>query len=217
MCILILTFIEKKIKYFYYYVNITFFDLYGFGQSVDPKPFFDIYEYAIQIYLFLQSKNINKVEILAHSFGGRIAIILSSIFEINVTKLILTGCAGIKPKYNCVYYFKVFLYKLKKRFYKTQYIGKFGSNDYRSSNNIMKRILTKVVNQHLDYLINYIQARCLLIWGGKDKDTPVYMLKKLKKQIMCCKVIVINKASHFCIFTHSYLCKNKISEFLIER
>ena len=38
--------------------NILVLDLYGFGQSIDPKPFFDIYEYAIQVYLLLKRKRL---------------------------------------------------------------------------------------------------------------------------------------------------------------
>ena len=59
-------------------------DLFGFGNSEEPKSYFDVYEYAYQIFLLLRKNNVNKVVIVGHSFGGRLAIILSSIFDIDV-------------------------------------------------------------------------------------------------------------------------------------
>ena len=57
-------------------------DFYGFGKTKFPKVSLDTYEYTTQLYLFLKSKNIEEVSIVAHSFGGRVALILSSIFVV---------------------------------------------------------------------------------------------------------------------------------------
>ncbi len=193
--------------------SIIVFDLYGFGQSIVPKLFFDTYEYAIQIYLFLQKRNIDNIDIIAHSFGGRIAVILSSVFDININKIVLTGSAGLKPRYSFKYYIKVLSYKFIK---KLGIVSKnAGSLDYQNANLIMRRIFVKVVNQHLDYLLKNINSQVFLIWGKQDKSTPVYMLNKFNTQIKNSKQFVIDKASHFCVFSHSYLCKNKIREFLV--
>ncbi len=191
--------------------NILIVDLYGFGQSIDPKPFFDTYEYAVQIYLLLYRLGLGKVHVLAHSFGGRLALILSSLFDIEITNMVLTGCAGLKVKHSLGYYIRVGLYKLCKR------LGLYldsGSRDYNSANSIMRKVLTRVVNQNLDYLLYRIKSKTMLVWGKMDKETPMYMCSKLHKNITDSSVMLINSGAHFCIFTHTYLCNNKIKEFL---
>jgi len=193
--------------------NIIAFDLYGFGQSVDPKPFFDTYEYAVQIYLYLQSRGVSEVYIFAHSFGGRIAIILSSLFGLNVKKMVLTGCAGIKPRRSLMYYLKVKLYKFRKKFGINNY-DEFGSDDYKNSNSVMKRVLVRVVNQELEYLLDDVNCNTLLVWGSEDNDTPLYMYKKILHGIDSVRGVII-RGAHFAAFTHMYLCNNKIREFLL--
>lgn len=195
--------------------NVIAFDLYGFGQSVSPEPFFDTYEYALQVYLYLKDKGIKEISILGHSFGGRLALILSTCFELKVNKLVLTGSAGLKPKRGIVYYYKIYKYKLlKKLCSKSAKLS--GSKDYNNANNILKKVLVKVVNQDLTYLLGFVKSNTLLVWGRKDKDTPYYVFKKFKKNIEKVKYYLISNAAHYCLFSHMYLCKNKVREFLLD-
>ena len=43
-----------------------------------------------------------------------------------------------------------------------------------------------------------ITAPTLLIWGTKDKDTPIYMAKKLNKFIGDSAIIRFEDCGHFC-------------------
>ena len=65
-------------------VSILKIDFYGFGKSSEPYEYFDTYEYAYQIFLLLKKLNISKAIVVGHSFGGRVAILLSSIFKISI-------------------------------------------------------------------------------------------------------------------------------------
>ena len=192
--------------------NIFVIDFYGFGQSIDPKPFFDTYEYALQLFLFLQKKGIKELSIFAHSFGVRVAVILSSLFDMKIDKLLISGGAGIKPKYSLRYYVQVWLYKLKKKIW---VLGtEYGSRDYVSCDGVLRKVFVRVVNQHLDYLLyNVCASKVLLVWGQKDRDTPMRFYQKFLKNIFNSRGFVIKNASHFCVFSHIYLCKNKVIEF----
>ncbi len=193
--------------------NIIVFDLYGFGQSIVPEPFFDTYEYALQLYLFLKSYNISIVSVLSHSFGGRIAMILAALFDIQLDRIILAGAAGLRPKRSLVYYWKIILYKIKKRIFRITN-NNSGSEDYRNGTDALRCVLVKVVNQHLDYLLSHIHSSVLLVWGRLDDATPMYMYNKLLHNIKDCIGVVVDDAAHFCIYTHMYLCNNKIREFV---
>ena len=87
-------------------INTINLDLIGFGKSSKPPSHFSIYDYAEIVYQFLKMLNITKVTIVAHSFGGRIAIILASKYKELVQKLALIDSAGLKPKFCLKNFFK---------------------------------------------------------------------------------------------------------------
>lgn len=189
------------------------FDLYGFGSTPHPKKKMDIYEYAIQIYLFCIKKKISKLSIVGHSFGGRIAILLSSVFGINVEKLILVDSAGLKPRRGLVYYVKVGLYKLSKK-----RIGKqnrfYGSEEYRQIEGFKQQSFVAIVNQHLDYLLYKIRVDTLIVWGSRDKSTPMYMFKKFLNNLVNAESCVFKNSNHFSYMQNIYKFNMIINRFL---
>ena len=94
--------------------KILSLDFFGFGKSSVPRDYFDTYEYACYVFLLLKKLNIKNVILVGHSFGGRIAILLSSIFKLNVSSLILTSSAGIN-KFSIVKKLKIFRYKFHEK------------------------------------------------------------------------------------------------------
>ncbi len=104
----------KSFKYFERFfscdLNTLNIDLYGFGQSSELRNV-DMYDYTKKIYLFLRSKNITNIIIVSHSFGFRIATILSTCFDIEVKCVVVTGGAGCKPRFSLINWFKIIHYK----------------------------------------------------------------------------------------------------------
>ena len=81
---------KKMFKY-----NIVLVDLPGFGFSSPPPKPFDNYDYAHIIINLLKKIKIRKYTLLGHSFGGRIAAIISVLKPRDVTGLILVSSAGL--------------------------------------------------------------------------------------------------------------------------
>ncbi len=175
-------------------INLSFVD---FGESEAAFKPLDVYEHAFIIFKLLKELNINSVSIVGHSFGGRIAIILSSLFNINIEKIVLVDAAGLKPRFNLKTYLKIKIYKFLKRINKTKKLN-MGSDDYKNLNDNMKISFVKIVNEHLDYLCEYIKQPTLIVWGTKDKTTPIYMAKRLNKTIENSGVVFFKNKSHFC-------------------
>ncbi len=183
--------------------KVILLDLFGFGKTPYPNRLMDTYDYALQIYLLLKELNLSEVSIVAHSFGGRLAIILSSCFDINVTKLVLVSSAGLKPKHGIAYRIKIFNYKLCKKLVKLKLLkpkclNKFGSEEYKQLSNLQKKSYVKIVNQDLLYLLPKVKTNTLLVWGTKDKSTPLYMAKRFKKHLPNNGLILYENGSHFC-------------------
>ena len=194
-------------------------DFYGFGQSVQPKEYFDTYEYAYQIFLLLKKLNIKNIVLVGHSFGGRVAIVLSSVFNIKVRNLVLTSSAGIN-RFNLKTWLKIKWYKFLKvlkrmRIISDNKLSYSGSVDYKNADKLMRRILVNVVNQDLKYLLNDISAKTLLVWDKKDKDTPYYICKTLRGYINNSKVVLYNNGGHFVAFENINKFSSEINNILV--
>ncbi len=195
------------------------FDLPGFGESGIPIEGMGIYEYAEIVYLFLRENNLKNITLVGHSFGGRIAIILASMFDLDVQKLVLIDAAGLKPRYNLLTQLRILNYKTVKglvhaKILPASVLDKYGSEDYRELNPQMKKIFVKVVNQHLDYLLPDIACETLIVWGKKDKSTPYHMAKKLQKGIKNAGLVVYKDAGHFSYIEHKENFLSVLQSFL---
>lgn len=150
---------------------------------------------------------------MAHSFGGRVALRLA-LKDKRLDKLVLTGSAGLKPKRSVGYYFKVYLYKLLKKVFSENFLKGFGSSEYRSLDGVMKKSYLKIVNTHQDQEVSKITNKTCLIYGSKDKSTPLYIAKKFNKLIKNSTLIVISGAGHFAFIDQPYLFNVYLKEFL---
>ncbi|MCL2861259.1 MAG: alpha/beta hydrolase [Firmicutes bacterium] len=186
-------------------------DFPHFGLSETPPENFTIYDYAETIKEFLEKLQIEKVNIIAHSFGARVAIILASCYPHLVDKLVLTGAAGCKPKFSLKKKCKIFAYKLKKRIGIRQ--KNAGSTDYRNLPSHMKKIFVNVVNTHLEHHLKNIVAPTLIIFGKNDKDTPLYMARRLEKKIKNSALIVLENAGHYAFIDRENYFNSIINAF----
>ena len=71
-----------------------------------------------------------------------------------------------------------------------------GSQDYKSLNPIMKKTMSNIVNESVKEDIKKINVPTILLFGNKDKITPIYLAKKIKKNIKDCELIILN-GNHF--------------------
>ena len=200
-------------------VNTINLDLLGFGLSDAPPSNFTIYDNANYIVDFLKFLQIKKVNIIAHSFGGRLALILASMHSELINSLILIDIAGIKPKFNLKTFILIKKYKLYKQFVKMgllkkQILNKFGSTDYKQLNNNLKAVFNRIINEDLAYLLHKINCQTLIFWGKRDKATPLYMAKKLNKNIKNSAIIIFDKAGHFSYLDESYKTALIVKSFL---
>lgn len=188
-------------------------DFPGHGQSSEPPAPWGVPEYAEQIFLLLQQLDISRVNIVAHSFGGRVALWLSSHHPELVEKMVITGGAGIrKPadgkqsktqkqykRFKALLNFFGKLPFLKKpvEMLQEMLIQKYGSPDYKRLTPSMRQTFVKVINQDLSECLPKIQASTLLIWGGADTETPLWMGQKMEKEISDAGLVVFEGRTHF--------------------
>ena len=71
-------------------------DFPGHGQSGEPPVPWGVSDYAEQVYALLQANGCTRIKLVAHSFGGRVALMLAVRYPQLIDQLVITGGAGIK-------------------------------------------------------------------------------------------------------------------------
>lgn len=213
---------ELKKKY-----TIYIMDYPGFGQSIFPDYDLTVYDYTNIIRDFIESEKIDNPIIIAHSFGGRIASLLAGYYKDKIDKLILIDSAGIKPKKNTIKIFKTFTYKFlkklnfflpkrKRNIYLKRLFRMFGSTDYKALDQHMLKTFRNIVNLDLKYYFKNIDVKTLILWGKKDKDTPIKDAYIIHKYIKNSKLHVFPDATHFSYLNYPTMTHQLILSFLDE-
>ncbi|MEG1582115.1 MAG: alpha/beta hydrolase [Clostridia bacterium] len=197
-------------------------DFAGFGDNPEPQTAYSVTDYAVDVVNFLKNKGIDNIIVIAHSFGCRIALKLNYLCPNLISKMIITGGAGIKPRHGISYYYKVLKFKFAKKMVacnilKKEKLLKFGSSDYKSLSPIMKQTFINVVVEDLSCYAKLVKCKTLLFWGEYDCETPLYMAKRLNKYIKRSKLIIVKDKGHFAYLEEDILFKESIVDFLNER
>lgn len=182
--------------------DVVALDFWGFGQSGLPPAPADTFWYAQKTKAFADALGIKSAFVIAHSFGARVALVLAADCPEFVEKLAIVDGAGMKPRFSLKKKIKEAKYKIcrylaKRGLIKEKKLQKFGSEDYKALVGVMKATFVRVVNDYLEEKAKNTKAETLLIWGKKDKDTPLYMAKRLRRLIKNSGLVLFEKAGHF--------------------
>ena len=182
------------------------------GASSAPTEPMNMDDYVDIVVQFIRQMGISGTDIVNHSFGGRVSIILAAKHPELVGKIVFTDAAGIRPKRTFKYYVKVYTYKFCKWAAKHDFVKKIlrvfgsdvekriknaGSDDYKQLSGVMRPTFSNVVNEDLTHYLKHIKAPSLLIYGRQDTSTPVYMGEIMEKNIPDAGLIVLENAGHF--------------------
>lgn len=186
-------------------------DLPGFGLSDEPLSPYSIYDYYDVVSKLLTDIGVDEVILVGHSFGGRVSIIFANREPQRVSKMILTGAAGIKPKKTFGQKLSIWHYKFMKLLTKTPIFSQFhqdliknsGSSDYKQASSMMKQVLIKTVNEDLTPLLSQVDQPTLLYWGDDDDQTPLSDGYKMERYFGNATLVHVANHGHFAFMTNS--------------
>ena len=180
-------------------------DFHGFGKSETPESAWNLDDYLAWTIEFIGSLKIDKLIVIGHSFGGRVAIKLSAKYPEKVEKLVLCGAAGIKPELtikqklvlgtakigNFFFFNRLLKNAVRKIFYSF-----LSHKDYVKASPIMKETMRKILDEDLLLLLPQIKAETLLIWGERDKMVPLKYGRIMEKEIKNAELKVVPGEGH---------------------
>lgn len=205
----------KQLDFFSKQFNVFAPDLKGFGDNADMPYPYSLSDYVEEVEEFKYKMGIVCPHVIAHSFGGRIVIKSASENKTAFDKIVLTGSAGLKPKFSIKKHIKKSTFNLIKKFVKKEKLKSFYSKDYLSLSPIMQQSFIKIINEHLNDKLCKIQNKTLIINGENDKETPLYMAKTLNKNIKNSSLIILKDAGHFAFLDCPYKFNSEVKEFLL--
>lgn len=196
--------------------RVVALDFPGCGKSGLPENPLTLSDYTDLVVKFCSELNIENPIVLAHSHGGRVLLSLIGEGLLKVKKAVIFGGAGLKSKPSLKKALKVYSFKTVKFFltlpviknYSVETLKKarerFGSADYNSAPEVMRKTLVNIINIDLSPLLPKINCPTLLIWGSNDTAVPLYLAKKMEREIPDAGLCVFEGCGHFAFLEKPY-------------
>jgi len=161
-------------------------------------------------WLFKQIVNKEKIILIGHSNGGRIALNFAIKYGKRIKKLILIDSAGIYHSDILTRIKKagfLLLAKAGKKIFPSKTAQKIlyhlaGTKDYLLANQNTKKTMINLLESDKFLNPNKISVPTIIIWGENDKITPLSDGKLLNKLIKNSRFLIIPEARHSPQFTH---------------
>lgn len=182
-------------------------DFPGFGDAPPPTEPWGTAEYAdFSARLLKAGQAAGPTVWLGHSFGGRVGIQLAARHPDVIDKLVLIASAGLQRQRSMLEQTRVQskIYTFKTLKHLAPVLGldvdklrnRFGSADYRNAG-AMREILAKVVREDLTDMARQISCPVLLIYGGKDTETPPEIGERLAELIPNANLNILETQDHY--------------------
>ncbi len=181
--------------------KVIVFDFPGFGSSGPIPSAWDVQKFSDFVLELAEKLNLEKFYLLGQSFGGRVAVKLAAKHPQKIKKLILVDAAGIKPKKTAGKKLCNSLAKIFKKFEwlpgynlfkKAFYCIILGKTDYLEAKGTKKGSYLKVVEEDLTPYLEKIDVETLVVWGKKDKITPLQDAYLMNRKIKNSKLKLID-------------------------
>lgn len=173
-------------------------DMPAFGASGKIDYPWSVGDYADWLKRFILANGLEGTDIIAHSFGARVAIKLLSSDNSLCNRLIITGGAGIVKPRSSAYMRQVKRYRRVKKLFPRYAERHFGSEEYRSLSPLMRESYKKIVNEDLSAEAARIFNKTLLVYGREDKTTPAAEEGETFARLMPNSHLAVIDGGHFC-------------------
>lgn len=183
-------------------------DFPGFGKSKTPPEPWNINDFTKWLNEFANSQGLEKFFIIAHSFGGRIAIKFAANYPQRIKNLILCASAGIKPKPGLKTRIIFQLAKIGNAIFTPRHLVRFKDKarnffyvflrhkDYVKADGTMRETVKKVLEEDLLPDLSKIKTKTLIVWGEIDKMVPVRYAHIFAENIKNSKLEILPKIGH---------------------
>ncbi len=180
-------------------------DLFGFGATPPPPEAWGTEQYARHLLTILDEPGLlaDRIVLVGHSFGGKVAVRLCGLAPDRIERLVLTGVplldrAGRRSKPPPVF-------RVGRRLHRLGLIGetrmerlrnRYGSPDYRAARGVMRDVLVRVLaEQYADELAT-IGCPVQLVWGEDDTEVPLEVALRAERLFPSATLVTLPGIGH---------------------
>jgi len=164
-------------------------DLFGFGATPAPPEPWGSTEYAEQLVALFDEPGVlaDRVVLVGHSFGGRVAVRLWGLAPERVERVVLTGVplldrVGRRTR-------PAARFRIGRRLHRMGLVSaarmdalrhRYGSPDYRAAEGVMRGVFVRVRAESYAEDIATITCPVDLLWGTQDTEVPVEVAERAR-------------------------------------
>ncbi|MCU1489391.1 MAG: hypothetical protein JWM85_796 [Acidimicrobiaceae bacterium] len=178
-------------------------DLPGFGDSPPPPETWGSAQYARALEPVLTTCA-ERVLVVGHSFGGRVALHLATQHPDRLAGLVLTGVPLYKPQGRAPR--PALSYRVIRALSRAGLLSserleaarrRHGSADYRAAVGVVRDVLVRVLAEHYDAEIAEISCPVELVWGDEDNVVPLEVPERAVTAFANAHLDVVTGVDHF--------------------
>jgi pimeloyl-ACP methyl ester carboxylesterase len=188
------------------FFRVTAFDFPGHGHSELPSATWTVDDFVGLTLELMADLGVERPSIIAHSFGGRVAIKLAAARPEAVNRLVLVDSAGVPPQRTVGRVVR----RAASRFanaagrrlgqpgqaIRRAIVRRIASPDYLNAGPLRDTFLA-IVKEDLRPDLRRIACPTLLVWGEADEDTPLSDARTMARLIPNARLLVLKNAGHF--------------------
>lgn len=167
-----------------------YIDMPGFGNSTCSMAL-ATEDYATILESFLSQIEADKMVILGHSFGGKVATLLQP------DVLVLVASAGIPVPKPLKIRAKIALFKVLKYTGFSSLRRLFAAPDAQGLSEPMYETFKRVVNEDFTEKFRAFRGEALLCWGRNDTATPLWTAEKITELIPKSRLVAYDGDHYF--------------------
>ena len=212
--------------------HVTALEFPAHGQTGKPAGVWGVPEFAAWVKAAMEQLDLRHVTVVAHSFGGRVALWLAAKEPQLIRRLVLTGAAGLSRDKTPEEEAEALRYKkLQDRLSKLKSVPLLGrgvesvqrtlrdrrsSQDYRDADEDVKPSFVKIVGLNLRPILPEVGQPALLVWGDQDDATPLWMGQAMEKEMKDAALVVFEGRGHFAYLEELRRFVNLVKAFIGE-
>lgn len=193
--------------------RVTALEFPAHGNTGKPAGDWFVSDYAMWVKAFIEMYGLAPVTIVAHSFGGRVALWLAANEPLLVQRMILTGCAGLRREPTEAEQRRAQSYQSRKRLLekvaRLPLVGvvarkaldglrkRHGSADYLALPDDLRGTFVNIVNEDLRPLLQRVHQPVMLVWGDRDTATPLWMARTMEAEMPDAGLYIFEGRGHF--------------------
>lgn len=190
-------------------------DLIGFGHSRRLFPL-TVVEAADMLAEFITTMGHERADIIAHSMGGHITLLLAARHPEKVGKLVLAAAAGGPAMQKTIWEMMV----------RALLAGFFGAPSFlptiawdalRAGPLVLWIAANDLLRSDLSSLLEQIRSPSLLLWGDRDVLVPLRVGRELKTHLPNSSLHILRGAGHVLMFDKSEAFNQAVLGFLVEK